>query len=63
MKSTAVCLYGYVLPTESVHSSVAAFHFILQSLFSIRGILYASFFGFIFLKGIADVSSGVSIGG
>ena len=37
--------------------------FIVQSLFSIRGILYASFFGFIFLKGIAEVSSGVSIGG
>ena len=46
-----------------VCSSVAAFHFIVQSLFSIRGIWYASFFGFIFLKGIAEVSSGVSIGG
>ena len=31
--------------------------------FLIYKILYASFFGFIFLKGIADVSSGVSIGG
>jgi hypothetical protein len=60
----AVCLCGYVLPQNpQVSSSVAAFHFIVQSLFSIRGILYASFFGFIFLKGIAEVSSGVSIGG
>ena len=48
------------LENPQVCSSVAAFHFIVQSLFSIRGILYASFFGFIFLKGIAEVSSGVS---
>ena len=35
----AVCLCGYVLPQNpQVSSSVAAFHFIVQSLFSIRGI-------------------------
>lgn len=60
----AVCLYGYVLPTESVSLFFRSrFCFIEEPLLPIRGILYASFFGFIFLKGIAEVSSGVSIGG
>ena len=57
------CMVMFSPQNPQVCSSVAAFHFIVQSLFSIRGILYASFFGFIFLKGIAEVSSGVSIGG
>ena len=57
------CVVMFSPQNPQVCSSVAAFHFIVQSLFSIRGILYASFFGFIFLKGIAEVSSGVSIGG
>ena len=36
---------------------------IKYGLYRMLTILYASFFGFIFLKGIAEVSSGVSIGG